>query len=217
MRLVLTLIIVLIGRFDSYGQPTLSKTEILNEFRKNRSIPKLDSVFYDGYHFQARKVLDELLRQKIDTLVVYSVDHPGHSLLAKSDSCTKIKNTYFFWKKNGEYRFKTNDEHCCSTNKFSSFKVINFVTDHFPQIKDEFFMGAVIGTEREDDKIKITECYVDHEGKYAILVLVNGQYNYVEFTDNSLTNDESWFLDYNRELMSFRLFELINGEIKMGR
>lgn len=215
MRLGLTIIVILLWTLNSYCQ-TMDKTEILNEFRTNRTIPSLDSIFHDGYHFGARKNLDELLSRKIDTLVVYTFDYPGHVYLKKSDSCTKIRNAYFFWKKDGEYFFRANDERCISTDKISNSKIINFATDNFSKIMDEFFMGAIFGTKRNGGKIRFLESWVDHESKYSILVLVNGQFNYLEFTDNGLTNKESWFLDYNKELTSFHLFELIKGEVKTG-
>lgn len=216
MRLGLTLLVILTLTFDSYCQTTSDKTEILNGFQKNRSIPTLDSIFYDGYHFGTRKNLDELLSRKVDTLVIYSFDYPGHVSLKKGDSCTKIRNAYFFWKKDGKYFFKTNDGRCLSTDKISNSKIVNFATDNFSKIKDEFFMEAIFGTERKGDKIRISESWVDHEGKYSMLVLVNGQYNYLEFTDNGLTNKKSWFLYYNKELTSFHLFELIKGEVNTG-
>lgn len=217
MRPKLTLIVLLIWTFDSYCQTTSDKAEILNEFQKNRSIQNIDSIFYEGYHFGARKNLEALLSEKIDTLVVYSFDHPGHLLLTKSDSCKQIRNAYFFWQKNGGYFFSSNNERCLSIDKISNSKILNFAVNNFPKIKDEFFMGATFETEKQGDKIKITESWIDHEGKYSILVLVNGQYNYLEFTDNALTNKKSWFLEYNKALTSFTLFELIKAEIKTGR
>lgn len=216
MRPGLTIIVLLVWTLNSYCQTTSDKAEILNEFQKTRSIPNIDSVFYDGYHFGARKNLDALLSEKIDTLVVYSFDHPGHRLLTKSDSCKQIRNAYFFWQKDGAYFFRSNNDHCLSIDKIDNSKVLNFAVNNFPKIKDEFFMGAIFETEKQGDKIKITESWIDHEGKYSILVLVNGQYNYLEFTDNALTNKKSWFLDYNKALTSFTLFELIKGEIKTG-
>ena len=77
-------------------------------------------------------------------------------------------------------------------------------------------MEAVSGAERKGDKIRLSQTWVDHEGKYSILVLVNGQYNYLEFTDNGLTNKKSLFLDYNKALTSFALFKLIKDEVETG-
>ena len=62
--------------------------------------------------------------------------------------------------------------------------------------------------------MKLSQSWVDHEGKYSLLVIVNDQYNYMEFTDNGLSDKRSLFLDYNKALTSFELFELIKNEVK---
>ena len=216
MRLGLTAAVILTLTLNSYCQTILGKTEILNDFRTNRIIPKLDSIFYDGYHWGARKNFDKLLHDDIDTLVVYSFVYPGQIFPPKNDSCTKIRNSYFFWKEQGNYFFTTNNGRCISTDEVSSSRIVKFATENFAIIKDEFFMEAVFGGERRGDKVRLSQSWIDHEGKYSILVLVNGQYNYMEFTDNSLRNKKSLFLDYNKALVSFRLFELINREVKTG-
>ena len=77
-------------------------------------------------------------------------------------------------------------------------------------------MEAVFGAERKGGKIRLSQSWVDHEGKYSILVLVNGQYNYLEFTDNGLTNKKSLFLAYNKALASFAHFELIRSKVETG-
>jgi hypothetical protein len=217
MRLGLTIIVTFLWTLTSYCQSTLNKKEILNEIRTNRTVPKLDSIFYDGYHSGARADLDKLLTKDIDTLFVFSFSFPGHTAPSRKDSCsTQLHNSYFFWKEQGKYFFKATFDNCISTDKFSSSKIINYMTDNFSRIKDEFFMEAVFGAERKGDKIRLSQSWVDHEGKYSILVLVNGQYNYLEFTDNGLTNKKSLFLDHNKALTSFGLFELIKGEVKTG-
>ncbi len=217
MKLGLIILVTLLWALNSYSQTTLNKTEILNEFKTNRAIPTLDSIFYDGYNLGARANLDKLLANKIDTLVVYSFDYPGHSFLSRNDTCTQIRNSYFFWKEQGKYFFKATDNRCISIDKASSSKILNFTTDNFSKIKDEFFMQAVMGAEREGDKIRLSESWVDHEGKYSLLVLVGEQFNYMEFTDNGLTNKESLFLDYNKTLRSFYLFEMIKEAVKIRK
>lgn len=216
MRPVLIIYTILICTQHSNCQ-TVSKAEILNEFRKHRTIPKLDSIFYDEYHSGARETFDKLRKDDVDTLVVFLFDHPGHSLLIKNDTCSDIRNSYFFWKHQGEYRLSADSKHCVLLSGASSKRIVNFATDNFSRIRDEFFMEAVFGAERKGDNIKIAESWVDHEPKYALLVVVNGSYNYLEFTNNGLTNKRSLFLDYNRALMTYELFRLIEEERKGGR
>jgi hypothetical protein len=71
-------------------------------------------------------------------------------------------------------------------------------------------MGAISsGLTKGKNQIQFSQSWVDHEPKYSILVMVHGQYNYLTFTENDLTNKKSLFLDYNKTLTSFALFELI--------
>lgn len=216
MRPALIIYTILICTLHANCQ-AVSKTEILNEFRKNRTIPKLDSIFHDEYHSGARETFDKLRKDNVDTLVVYLFDHPGHSLPTRNDTCTDIRNSYFFWKHNGQYRLSSDPKRCILLSGVSSKGIINFATDNFSRIKDEFFMEAVFGAERNGDKLNITESWVDHESKYALLVVVNGNYNYLEFTNNGLTNKKSLFLDYNKTLMAYKLFRLIDEELEAGR
>jgi hypothetical protein len=59
---------------------------------------------------------------------------------------------------------------------------------------------------------QLSQSSVDHEPKYSILVMVHGQYNYLTFTENDLTDKKSLFLAHNKALTSFALFELIEKE-----
>jgi hypothetical protein len=72
-------------------------------------------------------------------------------------------------------------------------------------------MDAVFGGEKHGERVTLKQISVDHEAKYSILVVVGDQYRYMTFTENGLTNDSSLFLDYNKGLTSFRLFELIKA------
>jgi hypothetical protein len=102
---------------------------------------------------------------------------------------------------------------CKLLAKESDGKVVRFAVDNYGKIAEEFFMGAVSGGERIGTKIRVNESWVDHEAKYSILVVIHDNYNYLSFTENGLTNESSLFLDYNKGLSSFKLFELIKTQI----
>jgi hypothetical protein len=192
----------------------LSNDEIVNEYRKNQTTPRLDSLYRQNVYAGTRMLLDELLQNGVDTLVVYSVSFPGYIPIGKNDSCSTLHptSTYFFWKKSGKYFFKVTDG-CKSRSLNTTGKVVKFATAHFAKIKDEFFMDAITGATKNGESLVVSESWVDHEPKYSLLVFVHGQYNYLTFNENGLTNKKSLFLDYNKELTSFELFELIKREI----
>jgi hypothetical protein len=200
---------------DSYSQQKLSKEEILNEYRTKLTIPNLDSIFRWDVHLMTRATLDGLLTRKVDTLVIYSVNHHGYAYLAKNDTCSTIlSNSYFFWRERGKYLFLATDSRCKSRHAFADGKIVRFAVDNFSRIKKEFFMSAVSGAERNGDNVRVSESWVDHEPKYSILVFVNGQHNYLTFTENGLTNKNSLFVAYNKSLTSFQLFKLIEKELR---
>jgi hypothetical protein len=214
MKFVLTTLTILFWGLvpeDSYSQQKLSKEEILTEFRNNRIIPNLDSLFLFETHLKTRAALDDLLKREIDTLLIYSFDFPGLAYFSKNDICSTARpNAYLFWKERGEYFFKATYSLCTLNNTVTDGKILKFAVDKFAKIKDEFFMGAISsGLRKGKNQIQFSQSWVDHEPKYSILVMVHGQYNYLTFTENDLTNQKSLFLDYNKTLTSFALFELI--------
>lgn len=192
----------------------LSKDEILNEYRSNQTTPSIDSIFRWDIHARTRALLDKLLKDGVDTLVVYSIGLPGY--YAKNDSCSTIypTNSYFFWKRNGKYLFSEIDGRCVSRVINGNSKVINFAIDNYVKIADEFFMEPVSSVERNGDYLRVAGSSMDHEPKYSILVMIHDQHNYLTFTENGLTNKSSLFLDYNKGLNSYKLFELIKTQIK---
>jgi hypothetical protein len=211
--LTLGLLLLLISQ-AAFSQKKLSKDEILDEYRKTQSTPGLGSIFRANDQSWTRKVFDELLMNNVDTLVVYSVSCPGCLQITKNDSCsTKNSNgSYFFWKKNGKYFSRVSDERCKTKHVDVNGKVVRFATDNFPKIKGEFFMEAISGATKTGETLVISEGWADHDPKYSILLFFHGQYHYLTFTQNGLTDRTSLFLDYNKELTSFELFELIKRE-----
>lgn len=148
-----------------------------------------------------------------DSLLVYSVSHPNMSV-GPRDSCTTMYTvySYFFWVKNGKHWFRKVDGKCESKQLPAKSKVIQFAMDNYSRIKDEFFMGATYVREWKG-KLRVTETTVDHEPKYSILIVIGDKYKYLRFTQIGLESKESLFTDYNKQLVSFKLFELIESEI----
>ncbi len=85
--------------------------------------------------------------------------------------------------------------------------------ENYLKIKEEFFMGVIYNAEMKGDQLKISESLRNHEPKYSILILISNQNKYLTFTEAGLKNKRSMFLDYNRGLASFKLYELIEREI----
>ena len=202
--------------WDAFTQQQLSKDEILNDYRTNRVRLNIDSIFRWEVHSTTRTLLDNLIEADVDTLVVYLVSFPGQVYIGKRDSCWNgyPTNSYFFWKKNGKYLYVDTDGLCKSLEKPTSAKVVTFAVDNYTKIDSEFFMGAVTSAVRKGDDIRVKQNMVNHEPKYSILVLVHRQYNYLTFTENGLTDNSSLFVNYNKELSSFRLFELVKIQIR---
>jgi hypothetical protein len=197
------------------AQQKLTKAKILNECRKNRATPDIDSIFRWDIHAKTRDVLDNLIKSGVDTLVVYSVSFPGYVYIGKRDSCTYQDpvNSHFFWKSGGKYLYSKAVGKCEAGTNNVDGDVVKFAVNFYSKIEREFFMEAVSGGERRGDRVILKQSSVNHEPKYSILVLVGDQYNYLTFTENGLTNDSSLFLNYNKGLTSFRLFELIKTQV----
>jgi hypothetical protein len=96
-------LLILLTALNSFSQQKLDREEILNEYKRSRAIPALDSVFRWDIHLQTRAFLNQLLEARVDTLVIYLVSHPGHGYVAMRDSCSTIYpvSSYFFWKRGG--------------------------------------------------------------------------------------------------------------------
>lgn len=213
---IYSLTLILYGIFclkTAHGQRQLDKNEILIEFQKIRKVPTLDSIVKSGFPVNARPDLQKLISKNVDTLVVYSCRFPGAQLVHQIRPCSALANTYFFWKENGEYFSGSAERKCLAKESKSPEDIIRFTSDQFVKLKDEFFMEAISGAEKTDDKIKFYENFVHHEGKYTLLMIINGQHNYLEFDDNSLNDKKSLFIDYNKSLASFKLFELVTNSI----
>jgi len=179
--------------------------------------PKKDSLFRWGDYLQTRKTLDKLMKSGIDSMVVYSLYYPGRASIGK-DSCRTIDPvySYFFWVSQGRYWFTKVIGQCESDKSTANGKVLQFTLANYLAIKEEFFMGAIMGATYVNEsktKLRITESSVDHEVKYSILILLNNQYKYIVFTQNALESEKSLFVDYNKKLTSFKLFKLIESEI----
>jgi hypothetical protein len=215
IRLIFGLLFSVFASLTVLAQHKVSKNEILNEYRINRRKPDLDSIFRWEIHSTVRTVLDSLIKTNVDTLLVCSFSFPGYGNLGKTDSCSTLypTNSYFFWKKGGKYSYKGIDGTCQSQIKQNDGKVIKFVLDNYGMLKDEFFIGTVLGAERNGKQIRIKEFFINHEPKYSILMIIRDQFNYLEFTENALTNKASLFLDYNKGLNSYKLFELIKTQL----
>jgi hypothetical protein len=158
-------------------------------------------------------MLDKLIKSGVDTLVVYSVYFPGLGYIGKPDSCANRDqvNSHFFWKIGGKYLYSETDGKCEARTDNVDGDVVKFAVNKYSKIAREFFMDAVFGGEKHGERVTLKQISVDHEAKYSILVVVGDQYRYMTFTENGLTNDSSLFLDYNKGLTSFRLFELIKA------
>jgi len=201
--------------WDAWTQQKLSKEDILSYYSTNREIPSIDSVFRWDIHSTTRVVLDSLIQSKVDTLVVYLVSFPGSVYLGKRDSCWNryATNSYFFWKTSGNYFYMDTNGLCKSHIKGADGNVVKFAVRNYWEIDGEFFMDAITGGERKGKDIRVKQNAVDHEPKYSILIIVASKYNYLTFTENDLTDKSSLFIDYNKGLSSFKLFELIKTEI----
>jgi hypothetical protein len=211
----LTLGLFAILSFRGVIAQQLTKDEILNECRKNRTMPDIDSIFRWDIHAKTRGMLDNLIKSGVDTLVVYSVNFPGLGYIGKPDSCANRDqvNSHFFWKSGGKYLYRETDGRCEARTDNVDGDVVKFAVKKYSKIAREFFMEAVSGGERRDERVILKQISVDHEAKYSILVVVGAQYSYLTFTENGLTNSSSLFLDYNKSLTSFRLFELIKTQV----
>jgi hypothetical protein len=213
--LLMLALVVIFSSGGVFAQQKLTKAEILNECRKNRTMPDINSIFRLDIHAKTRGMLDNLIKSRVDTLVVYSVSFPGYDYIGKPDSCANRDqvNSHFFWKNSGKYLYRETDERCEARTDNVDGDVVKFAVNKYSEIAREFFMDAVSGGERHGERVILKQISVNHEPKYSILVVIGDQYNYLTFTENGLTNNSSLFLNYNKGLTSFRLFELIKTQV----
>jgi len=185
-------------------------------FSTNQKPTKKKSVFRFDVQKKTRKTLDKLLRNGVDTILVYSVSHPGSSLIV-NDSCSNSYpvDSYFFWRKGGLNYVKTVSGQCEGGQLSANDKVTEFILDNFQKMTGEFFMNVIYSAVANGDNLQIKSSMVDHEPKYEIFFQLGDKFKYFRFTDNELTNKESLFYDYNHDLTSYKLFELIKTEIKI--
>jgi hypothetical protein len=196
----------------SHGQQNITPEEIIETWKKNQPCQNIDSVFRWDVHLQTRKTLDDLLSNRIDTLVVYSVSHPGYGR-GDTDTCTTMYevNSYFFWQKHGEYHLKKVHGQCESQQSQVDGEIIRFFVKNYQKIDEEFFMEAIYGVVKVGDRFRVKSHRVNHEPKYSILLVLADMYKFLNFSENDLIDKQSMFFDYNQTLTSFKLFTLINS------
>lgn len=218
MKLIFTLNIVLLSiltSMTSYGQRKMTKEEIFKTWKGFQQEQNWDSLFRFEIHGQTRETLDKLLRDGVDTLLVYSVSYPG-SVELKKDPCSTRDPimSYFFIQHQGNNYFKRVNGKCETAQFKTSDRLIKFMSSNYEKIKEEFFMNVIYGVEGQGDDLHISGSLIAHEPKYEILLQLGNRFKYLRFTESELTDKKNLFYDYNRSLTSFKNFELIKSKIE---
>lgn len=210
-----TFLILVLNSGTTFCQRQLTKDEILKTWTTFQKPTTKDSLFRFDIHTQTRATLDKLLRNGVDTLVVYSVTYPGYSEI-DNDSCSTMYpvDSYFFWRRQGEDFVKKVNGKCEQGQTKTNDKVIQFTLNNFSKMTNEFFMNVTYGVVADGDKFRISGNVIDHEPNYEILIQLGDKYKYLSFTDSELTDEKSLFYDYNRDLTSHKLFGLIKAQTK---
>ena len=199
----------------SFCQQQMTKDDILKTWKEFQKPVIKDSLFRFNIHAQTRATLDDLLRNEVDTLLVYSVRYPGYIAL-DSDSCSTLDpiHSYFFWRHLGkDFATKVHGK-CEGEQSITNKTVIKFVSDHYTEMMDEFFMNAIYSAILDGDELRVSCNIIDHEAKYEIFFQLGDTVSYSHFTENELMNKESLFYDHNHSLVLYKLFELVKDQTK---
>ena len=210
-----TILIIFLTSGTSFCQRQMTKDEILKTWTALQTPTNKDSLFRFDIHKQTRATLDRLLMNGVDTLVVYSVSLPGYSNI-NNDSCSTMYpvDSYFFWRQQGKHFVTKVNGNCQGDKVKTNEEVIGFVSNNYPKMTEDFFMDVTYGVIADGERLRISGSVIDHEPKYEILLQLGDKFKYLKFTDNELTNKKSLFYDYNHNLTSYKLFGLINTQLK---
>jgi len=188
------------------GQKEATINEVLNYWTKY-IIPaenemdcftKFDNEFSD----KIKKNIDSLRNQNIDSIIIYSVLYTG---------CSNI-----FWKINGNVFLKKIINRCdAKTIKIKSTTIFDYYTTYQNEIKHETIMPmlyyAII---INDSTITCASFEEEGETQYLIISLFGVDFNQYYFTENAIDNIESMFYNHNRELKTYKWFQLLDDQIK---
>ncbi len=206
-----------IGTFSLSAQESLTKDEVLGFFRKHyeTSVPRLDSLFRLELENQTRRTFDDLLRNGVDTLLIFSEEFPGYTIKA-GDSCSVNYPVwgYLFWRKSGNNFYQIVHGSCEGKKRAIRRDVLDQAVKKYPEIFHEFFMPVIETAEKRAGKVRYHGSSIDHEPKFSILIMINKSYKYMRFTKDELTNKASMFFGHNNTLISYDLYKLMVKEIE---
>jgi len=100
----------------------------------------------------------------------------------------------------------------CETVSVTDGQLVEFMVNNFQNMRDEFFMNAIYGAETRGERIRISWNSSPHDTQHTLLLNIGKNYKYLFFADNDIMDQKSLFYDYNRSLVSYRLFKLIENK-----
>jgi hypothetical protein len=200
----------------------MSREDILEYYTKfekkwsdNKDTTRIVS-FNDDLEIKVKDLIDSLKMEKIDTLLIYSVSFPGY--MYSDRACVDISypiDIYVYWKQGVLFNEKRILNGCdLEIEKVDSCTIVNFFMDNYEHIKDEKIMPVIYSAVlNPDSTMNYSSGTVSHEPKYSIYMKYGNDYSQKIFTDNDITNQESLFYNYNMNLKTYRLFNLIDTRI----
>lgn len=205
------------------GQRSLTKEEIIkywttgdsNTSKVNTSIHIIanDTTLYK----RTLKLIDSLHNQNIDSLLIYTIAYPGIFFL---NSCRYSGEypviTHFIWRNKNE-TYTTKLEGKCNSNitKIEYSDLFSFYRDNISFIKNEFFMPLINGAQFIDDnRIRYFMTNVNHEANYSIYYETGGIFKGITFDESWVSNNETIFGEYNHNLRTYTLWEIIKRNIQ---
>ena len=216
MKRILIFASFFICTFNSKAQQKLTKEEILSSWNyPEKSLKSRDLVsfsFSTDVSNRTRYIIDSLEHQKIDSVLIYSKHYPGSFLINKP--CFTISHseyTYIFWKSNDSIKLKALAGNCEKDTFFlGSIDIITYLGVQKSKISSECVMPVIFEAYREKNNIvKYSMSTIDHEPNYSIIFKIDKMYKIVSFAESYLENKKSIFWDYNLNLKSIELWNML--------
>jgi hypothetical protein len=212
-------LLILLISSNSYGQKSLSKSEISISWKENFPEQENEMKSINDLEFS-----DSLFQKKIQSLIrrVQALsDTFAFSLIADYglttvDSCRSgITPSEFFiyWRRSGRTFIQKATNNCLWPEKeVFNISIFSFFAAHRSEISQERIMPPIFGARIENGKVVYTRETSTHDISYTIFGKIGSFHKIALFSKNDITNQQGLFYADNLTSSLYKWFLLIKKD-----
>jgi hypothetical protein len=215
--LVVVLALIYFGQECTMAQTDMTKDEILvawKSMQKKGDILSVKDFRALDYvkNTRVNEAIGRLLSDGIDSFIIYTESYPGY---LSSNRCYvgQVIDSYIIWRSDTSMHIKLIKGTCESEFvNFNSLEIFTYCKQNVDVMEKEVVMPVIFGGQRKTDSIySFSTQSISHEPNYSIAIAFGNTFKLTNFAESDLLNKENIFHEYNFELRSIRLWELIKN------